>query len=212
VLFLREELQGGALMPREHFDIKEYEKNVDQFAYRQKIMPELRKVIKKSQKILDFGCGLGYIVYRLSKEYPSKDFYGIDLNRKAISGGKKRYLRKNLHLNCGKLNGKYDVIFTLHVLHEIKGTTISKQIKEFSKHLEDRGYIYIYDFRKNPKKIFRKYFIKEEWHGDFEEQYKEHNKMYKRDYEILFKKSGFKTICLKDATATQFYYIGQKVK
>lgn len=190
---------------------KEYENHVDKVSYKQKIRPVLRTAIRKSQRILDFGCGPGYILYRLSKEYPSKEFYGVDLNKKAIMESQNRY-GNGIHLMHGKIKGEFDLIFTIHVLHEIKGITISNQIKEFYKHLKCGGYVYVYDYRKVSKPVFRRYLERRGDKQNFEEEYKEHNKMSKHDYEKLFKKAGFKTIILKNHVDVKFFYAGQKVK
>ena len=188
-----------------------YENDMDESGFKEIFQPVLKEIIKKSKKILDFGSLTGYFVYKLSKLYHKKQFYGADINRKAILGGRKRY-GKRIHLSYGKLKGIYDLIFTIHVLHELKGITIANQIKEFYKHLKRGGFVYVYDYRKVSKPVFRRHFERRGDKENFEQEYKEHNKMSKRDYEILFKKAGFKTIILKDNIGVKFYYVGQKVE
>jgi SAM-dependent methyltransferase len=199
-------------MPGEYYDVLKYERSFDKKGRYGKILRKvLRELVNKSGRIADFGCGTGYFPYKLSRNYVSKQFYGYDINRSAILKGRARYRRKNLRLSYGKLKGTFDLIFTIKVLHEIKGKTIIGQLRDFTKHLDANGFLYVCDYRKVSKKAFREELIKEKWEGDFNEHYKEHNKYTKRDWEHIFKRTGFRTVLLRDAGPTHFIYVGKKV-
>jgi ubiquinone/menaquinone biosynthesis C-methylase UbiE len=46
---------------------------------------------KKPQEILDIGCGTGHLANEIKKIYPSANITGIDISKKAITIGKKKY-------------------------------------------------------------------------------------------------------------------------
>ena len=58
-----------------------------------------KKIIKKyrlnsKSKVLDIGCGKGFLVYELSKLLKSKNIYGIDISRYSINKSPKEIRKK----------------------------------------------------------------------------------------------------------------------
>lgn len=79
---------------------------------------ELKKYIKRGEKVLDLGCGNG----RFSELFKDIDYEGCDNSGELIQIAKKRYKGKKF-FNCDifELNfkNKYDKIFCLAVFHHI---------------------------------------------------------------------------------------------
>ena len=81
-----------------------------------KFVKELSNLFKTNnvKKVLECGCGGGYLLYELSKE--GFKCIGIDLSREMINYSKQNYYNKNLKyfqlnwINLNKLNKKFDVI------------------------------------------------------------------------------------------------------
>ena len=55
----------------------------------------LREISRSApfERVLEIGCGAGFNLYKLAKEFPDKKFYGVDISSKAIGQGKK-FLKK----------------------------------------------------------------------------------------------------------------------
>ena len=48
----------------------------------------LKKLVKPGDKILDIGCGTGYLLHSLKKIGVNFEYYGIDANNEFIEIGK----------------------------------------------------------------------------------------------------------------------------
>ncbi len=65
----------------------------------QNTVNNLKKIVKKNYKVLDVGCGNGYIAYSLSNYV--KQIICIDYNIKAIQQAKKKFNKKNIKFFLG---------------------------------------------------------------------------------------------------------------
>lgn len=109
-----------------------------------------RKYTKSgSKRILDIGCGTGYLTFILSKRYPNSEVIGIDNNEIMLQKARKNK-RSNLtflkfdilHLrNFSK--GKFDVIVVNNVLYILKNkVNFLKNVKNL---LVENGVVIISD-------------------------------------------------------------------
>ena len=170
-----------------------------------------KKNLKKSRKHLDFGCGFGNFAAILARKYLKIKVYGIDMDKERINAGGKRYRLKNLSFKSGrKTQGKYDTITAIHVIHEMRNP--EGKIKEFSRHLNKKGKLFVLEFKKSTRKLFKKHFDKDPyWRGqNFEGEYKEHNRWNLKEFENLCRKAGFKNLKLKKFNDIRLIYIGEK--
>lgn len=62
-------------------------------------------------KILDVGCGRGFLMMQLSKKYPKWKFYGVDINNEYLDDAKKRVeelkLRNIVFINASTMNSPF---------------------------------------------------------------------------------------------------------
>ena len=61
-----------------------------------------KKYKKRNLKILDIGCGPAEIIQYI----PSCEYYGYDIDKRAIEYAKKKYSKKNCHFFCKKFGKK----------------------------------------------------------------------------------------------------------
>ena len=73
-------------------------------------------------KILDIGCGKGYLLYDFLKVIPDAEIYGIDISEYAISNSKPE-IRHNLHLgnatNLPWADDTFDLVISITTLHNL---------------------------------------------------------------------------------------------
>ena len=83
---------------------------------------EILKNIKPN-KILDVGCGDGFLLKKIKKKFNNISLTGIEM--KTSRELKKKLLKKNIKIidakieNLNKINHKYDTVICTHVLEHI---------------------------------------------------------------------------------------------
>jgi SAM-dependent methyltransferase len=120
-----------------------------------------QKMIKKyklnnKSKVLDVGCGKGYLLFEMKKILPDLKVYGFDISKHAIKNAKKE-VKKNLFVHDGKKTFTYkkkyfDFTFTLACLHNFKANDLEKSIKEIER-VSKKSYIMVEGYR-NEQELF----------------------------------------------------------
>jgi len=96
---------------------------------------------KEGDRILDIGCGTGYILNFL----PDVDYYGFDLNGSYIKLAKKQFGRRGkfFHMAVDSRiafdDKKFDIIIAMGVLHHLNDHDARQLFELASKHLKPTG-------------------------------------------------------------------------
>jgi len=194
----------------------------------QKIFTYFKKRGTKKLRILDIGCGTGYLEQYLMPEHHK--IIGIDVSKKLLEIAKKKFptVEYKLQDAYSLRDGSYDLIVENSVLHHIKD--YKKILAKMVHLLKPHGCIFLgaepnyfcYRYLSFFKNIFRKYlpdkrelktpFIKESY-----EKYAEYH-MYFSDgfkhYELrkFFLKKGFKNVEITFSSREFFAGISDRVK
>ena len=155
-----------------------------------------KKIIKKynlnkNSKILDIGCGKGFLVYELTKLLKSNNVFGIDISRYALNKSPVE-IRKNLKFSDArkKLNYKkkeFDLILSINLIHNFSVYEIFSFLKRIV-YLSKKSYIATESYR-NDKELLNlqcwaltadSFFSSKEW--DWILRYNN----YYRDYELIY--------------------------
>lgn len=94
------------------------------YEYYSEIGPRVVACIKEAEAILDFGCGVGILTTFYAKQFPDKQFLGIDRSLASIAAAQQRAENlglANVRFQCadiesGSLSGSYDLIIATHAL------------------------------------------------------------------------------------------------
>ena len=160
-------------------------------------------LVKKNSKILDLGCGPGYLTKYLNAKY----YLGIDNSEKYISLAKKKYERKNLkfikkdiiNLNYSGYN-RFNYVTIIGTLHHLSDYEIKKLIKNLSK-LPKKTKIITFDGYRSKKDNFIKKFLYNNDRGKFIRHEDKYRKLFpiKKFYIETYKKEYFfyNFICFK---------------
>ena len=143
--------------------------------------------LNKNNKVLDVGCGKGFMIYDLKKEIPGIKVTGIDISRYAIKNAHPK-IRKNVFVsNAKKLPFKdksFDVVISINTIHNLNKKDCAKALKEINRVNKLGSFITVDAFRNNieKKKImewnltaktimsvkdWKKFFKKNNYKGDF---------------------------------------------
>lgn len=144
--------------------------------------------LKKNAKILDVGCGKGYLLYELKKLLPDAEVTGFDISQYALTHAKKE-IKSNLFVHKAQdhyrfKNKEFDLVISITTLHNLDIGNLAKALKEIER-VGKNKYLVVESYR-NERELFnlecwaltcKSFFSKEEWislfklfgySGDFE--------------------------------------------
>jgi len=97
-------------------------------------------LLKPEDKILEIGCGIGTVVYELSKK--GHDIIGIDISSEAIEYGRNKYVDIHLEVQAAETlpyeDESFEVVLSFDLFEHI--AEIDKHISEVKRVLRPGGY------------------------------------------------------------------------
>ena len=106
-------------------------------------------------KILDVGCGKGYLLFDILKLLPDAEVYGIDISNYAINNSKDE-IKKNLIVgNANKLpfeDNFFDIVISINTLHCLEAPNLFKSLKEIERVGKHHKYICVESYRNELEK------------------------------------------------------------
>ena len=148
------------------------------------------KLTNKS-KILDIGCGKGFLLYEIKKILPGATVVGLDISKHGIKNCHPS-LKNNLKIFDAKKklpfkNGQFDLALSFGLYHNFSIFELEKSLKEFSR-VSKKNYLMVESYQ-NDKQLFNlqcwaltceSFFSPKEWEWIFK-KFK-----YKGDYEFIY--------------------------
>ena len=114
-----------------------------------------RYTLKKNAKILDVGCGKGYLLYDFLKIRPDLQVYGLDISKYALTNSKEE-IRDNLHYgNASKLpwqDNFFDLVISINTIHCLYSYELEDAIKEIQRVGKNNKYICVESYRNETEK------------------------------------------------------------
>lgn len=111
--------------------------------------------LKPGDKILDVGCGKGFLLYDFTKVLPGVEVYGIDVSDYAIANSKEE-IRSRLQVgNATALPWKdksFDFVFTLNTLHNLHNYDLDLSLREIERVGKKHKYICVESYRNEVEK------------------------------------------------------------
>jgi protein-L-isoaspartate(D-aspartate) O-methyltransferase len=111
--------------------------------------------IKPGDRILDVGCGKGFLLYDFTKVVPDLDLHGIDISEYAIQNSKEE-IRDRLQVgNATRLpfpDGYFDFVFSITTLHNLHCYDLDKALREIERVGKENKYICVESYRNEEEK------------------------------------------------------------
>jgi protein-L-isoaspartate(D-aspartate) O-methyltransferase len=111
--------------------------------------------IKPGDKILDVGCGKGFLLFDFTKVVPGVEVYGIDISEYAIENCKEEVKERLQVANATALpfpDHHFDFVFTLNTLHNLHNYDLDKALCEIERVGKHDKYICVESYRNEVEK------------------------------------------------------------
>ena len=142
-------------------------------------------------KILDIGCGKGFLLYDFLKVVPNAEIYGIDISEYAISNCKPE-IRNRLQVgNANKLpwaDNTFDLVVSITTLHNLYAFDLECALREMERVGKQHKYLCVESYRNEQEKANLLYWqvtceafnTPEEWRWWFQQT------KYSGDYSFIY--------------------------
>jgi SAM-dependent methyltransferase len=111
--------------------------------------------IKPGDKILDVGCGKGFLLYDFTKVVPGLEVYGIDISEYAIENSKEEIKDRLQVGNATSLpfpDNYFDFVFSITTLHNLHCYDLDKSLREIERVGKRNKYICVESYRNEEEK------------------------------------------------------------
>jgi SAM-dependent methyltransferase len=111
--------------------------------------------LKAGDRILDIGCGKGFLLYEFTRAVPGIEVAGLDISAYGIEHAKEE-VRPFLHLgNCTELpfdDASFDFVYSINTFHNLRNYELDRALKDMIRVSKGRAYICVESYRNEREK------------------------------------------------------------
>lgn len=111
--------------------------------------------LKPGDKILDVGCGKGFLLYDFTKVMSGLQIHGIDISDYAIANAKEE-IKDKLQVGCATslpyADDYFDLVISITTLHNLPNYDLDKALREIERVGKKNKYICVESYRNEVEK------------------------------------------------------------
>jgi protein-L-isoaspartate(D-aspartate) O-methyltransferase len=110
--------------------------------------------LKAGDRVLDIGCGKGFLMYDFTKVLPGIDIHGIDVSSYAIEHAKEEIRDRIVHGSATKLpwpDRHFDFAYSINTLHNLHCYDLDAALREMER-VGRRKYLCVESYRNETEK------------------------------------------------------------
>lgn len=111
--------------------------------------------LKPGARILDVGCGKGFLLYDFTKVLPDVEVYGIDISQYALDNSKEEVRDRLRHGNATELpweDNSFDLVYSINTLHNLHNYELDPALREIERVGKQHKYICVESYRNEVEK------------------------------------------------------------
>lgn len=112
--------------------------------------------LPENPRILDVGCGKGFLLFDFLKVRPDAEVYGIDISEYAIENAKKEIQGRLKVGNAVDLpwpDDYFDLVISINTFHNLFNFQLDRALKEFERVGKDNKYLCVESYRTEQEKV-----------------------------------------------------------
>ena len=118
--------------------------------------------LKPGDRVLDVGCGKGFLLHDMREAMPGLEVSGIDISEYAIENAKpevREFLQVGNAVELPYEDKSFDLVISLNTLHNLFIYDLEKALKEIERVSRKNKYIVVESYRNEEEKVNLMYWI-----------------------------------------------------